>query len=328
MTGLPLSRVATTALLLVASTALSLAADFTVQPTSVPEWKAVYGRVEARVSVPARARIGGTVTEVKVTEGDMVKAGDVIATVRDDKINFQIAAIDAQLLGLRASMDNAQSELSRGEELIKRGVTTAQRLDALRTQVDVVRNQIASAEAQRSVVVQQGKEGAVIAPAEGKVLSVPVTRDAVIMAGEPIATIGGGGFFLRLAIPERHADLLTQGATLEIEDVAGSGATGRLAKIYPEIDGGRVIADVEVDDLPTGFVNKRLLVRVPVGERSALMVPQTAVSNRYGIDYISIRRGEATVERAIVTARPVSIDGKPMVEILTGLAAGDEVILP
>ncbi|GEO86178.1 MULTISPECIES: efflux RND transporter periplasmic adaptor subunit [Alphaproteobacteria] len=294
----------------------------------VPEWKAVYGRVEARDSVSARARIGGTVIDLKVTEGDDVKAGDVIAVVKDDKIDFQIAAIEAQLLGLRASMENAQSELTRGEELIKRGVTTAQRLDALRTQVDVVRNQIAAAEAQRSVVVEQGKEGAVLAPANGKVLTVPVTKNSVIMAGEPVATIGGGGFFLRLAIPERHADLLQMNATIEIDSGNGHESQGRLAKIYPEIDNGRVIADVEVEDLPTAFVNKRLLVRVPVGEREALLLPVDALTSRFGVDYVTVKSGEGTAERAVVTAKPILRDGKEMTEILTGLAAGEEVVLP
>lgn len=312
------------------STGSFAAETLRLDPVKIPEWKAVYGRVEARDSVAARARIGGTVVELKVTEGDDVKAGDVIAVVKDDKIDFQIAAIEAQLLGLRASMENAQSELTRGEELIKRGVTTAQRLDALRTQVDVVRNQIAAAEAQRSVVVEQGKEGAVLAPANGRVLTVPVTKDAVIMAGEPVATIGGGGFFLRLAIPERHADLLQQGASIEIDGGNGAGhqSTGRLAKIYPEIDNGRVIADVEVEDLPTAFVNKRLLVRVPVGERDALLLPVNALTNRFGVDYVTVKSGDGTAERTVVTAKPILHDGKEMTEILTGLAAGEEVLLP
>ncbi|QLF68712.1 efflux RND transporter periplasmic adaptor subunit [Peteryoungia desertarenae] len=304
------------------------AESLSLQMTTLPEWKAVYGRVETRDSVPARARIGGTLIELNVAEGDTVAAGDVVATVKDDKIDFQVAALDAQLKGLQASLENAQSELARGEELIKRGVTTAQRLDALRTQVDVLNNQIAATEAQRLVVVQQSREGEILAPAAGKVLSVPVTRDAVIMPGEAVATIGGGGFFLRLAIPERHADLLAEGASIEIEDVTGNPGKGRLVKLYPEIDNGRVIADVEVNDLPTSYVGKRLLVRVPVGERNALLVPQEAVSNRHGLDFVAIRNGEDTFEKAVVTAAPLTVNGQVMVEILTGLEIADEVVLP
>lgn len=299
-----------------------------LQLTTVPEWKAVYGRVETRDSVPARARIGGTLIELNVAEGDMVSAGDTIATVKDDKIDFQIAALDAQLKGLQASLENARTELARGEELIKRGVTTVQRLDALRTQVDVLNNQIAATEAQRLVVVQQAREGAVLAPSAGKILSVPVTRNAVLMPGEAVATIGGGGFFLRLAIPERHADLLEEGASIEIENVSGSPGTGRLVKLYPEIDNGRVIADVEVNDLPTSYVGKRLLVRVPIGERQAIFVPLETVTKRHGLDFVTIRQGETTTERAVVTSATVMLDGNPMVEILTGLDIADEVVLP
>ena len=41
----------------------------------------------------------------------MVQAGDVVAVVKDDKVDFQINAIDAQLLGLQASLKNAEAEL-------------------------------------------------------------------------------------------------------------------------------------------------------------------------------------------------------------------------
>jgi multidrug efflux pump subunit AcrA (membrane-fusion protein) len=69
-------------LLLAALLAVSpaLAGTLTLAPTTVTEWKAVYGRVEARDTVPARARIGGTITDLSVTEGELVKAGQKIAT--------------------------------------------------------------------------------------------------------------------------------------------------------------------------------------------------------------------------------------------------------
>ncbi len=50
------------------------------------------------------------------------------------------------------------------------GATSTQRLDQLKTQLDVITNQVRQAEAQRSVLVQQASEGAVIAPADGRVV--------------------------------------------------------------------------------------------------------------------------------------------------------------
>ncbi|MCK9550873.1 efflux RND transporter periplasmic adaptor subunit [Aquamicrobium sp.] len=311
-----------------AAAAPALAAETLVlAPQAVPEWKAVYGRVEARDLVPARARIGGTVIELLVFEGDEVEAGARIAIVRDDKIDFQIAAIEAQLRALDAQLARAQAEFERGRSLVDRGVITAQRLEQLSTDVEVTQNQIAATQAQRSVIVQQGEEGEVLAPASGRVLTVPITRGAVIMPGEPVATIGGGGFFLRLAIPERHSSDLKEGTPIRIA-TAGRESEGRLAKLYPRIENGRVIADVEVERLDDAFVDARVLVEVPVGSRKALLVPQAALITRSGLDFVRVMREEGEVERVVVPGETVMRDGKAFVEILTGLAAGDSVILP
>jgi RND family efflux transporter MFP subunit len=315
------------ALALASAAGVAQAANLTLERVAVPEWKAVYGQVEARDSVLARARIGGTIIDLRVTEGDTVRAGDVVAVVKDDKVDFQIKAIDAQLLGLKASLKNAQAELDRAERLIKSGATTAQRLDQLRTEADVVRNQIAATEAQRSVVVQQQSEGDVLAPSDGRVLRVPVTRAAVVMPGEVVADIGGGGFFLRLAIPERHAASLKQGSEIRIA-AAGKSLSGILAKIYPQIENGRVIADVEVSALDTDFVNARVLVELPIGSRQALVVPRSALTTRSGIDFVTVSENGKPVERAVVAGDVIDVAGTESVEILTGLQPGDIVVTP
>lgn len=301
------------------------ATDLKLATVSIPEMKAVYGQIQPRNSVLARARLGGTMVRLDVTEGDLVKAGDVIAEIKDDKIDFQIKAVDAQLQGLSASMKDAQVELDRADRLVQSGAASTQRLDQLRTQLDVITNQVRQTEAQRSVLVQQASEGAVVAPSDGRVISVPVTRDAVVMAGETVATIAGGGFFLRLAIPERHAHELTQGAPIRIE-AASEKLEGELVKIYPQIEGGRVTADVEVEGLDTDFVAARVLVELPVGARQALLVPATRLTNRAGIDFVAVREGEAIVERAVVVGEAIEFEGAPQIEILSGLAVGDIVV--
>ncbi|GGH46301.1 efflux RND transporter periplasmic adaptor subunit [Frigidibacter albus] len=314
-----------TALLAFAAALPGHAETLVLAPQVVTDWKAVSGRIEARDTIPARARLGGTLIEVTVTEGDTVQAGQPIAEIEDQKLGFQIGAIDAQLQSLRAQQENAQAELARGEELLARGVSTAQRLDALRTQLDVLTGQIAAQQAQRQVVEQQAAEGTVLAPVSGRVLAVPQTRGAVVMAGEAVAMIGGGGFFLRVAVPERHAALLAEGAVIGIETATGP-AEGRLVKVYPQIETGRVIADVEVPGLDAAFVDARVLVRLPMGSREALLVPQSVVATRSGLDFVRVTMGEQTVDRSVVLGGTHQVDGAEMIEVLTGLVAGDSVV--
>lgn len=300
----------------------AVADSVTLAPVSITEWKAVYGRVEARDRIPARARLGGTLVSLSVAEGDVVAQGDVLAEIVDEKLGFQLAALAAQGQALAAQLANAQAELVRGEELLAQGVTTAQRLDALRTQVDVVTGQIAALEAQRQVVAQQAAEGAVLAPVAGRVLDVPVAQGAVVMPGEAVAQIGGGGIFLRLAVPERHAANLTEGDAIQIEGAEGV-AEGRLVKVYPLIENGRVVADVEVAGLSDRFVDARVLVRLPVGARAALLVPEAALVTRGGVDFVVV---EGAGLRAVVPGERVTVDGAALVEVLTGLQAGDVVM--
>ncbi|MDH4440513.1 MAG: efflux RND transporter periplasmic adaptor subunit [Rhizobium sp.] len=307
--------------------AAAYASEITIKPVTIADMKAVYGQIQPRNSVTARARLSGSITVVKVTEGDVVKAGDVIAKIKDDKLDFQIKAIDAQLLGLQASLKDARAELDRADRLVRSGAASTQRLDQLRTQADVIANQIGTAEAQRSVIVQQSAEGAVIAPASGRVITVPATTGAVVMAGETIADIAGGGLFLRLAIPERHAQDLRQGAAISI-DAAGTPLTGTLAKIYPLIEGGRVTADVEVENLDSKFVGGRVLVELPVGERSAILVPAAAVTTHAGVDFVTVKQNDGTAQRAVLAGEPIDHEGKASVEILSGLKEGDIVVTP
>ncbi|MGV8985675.1 MAG: efflux RND transporter periplasmic adaptor subunit [Cypionkella sp.] len=296
-----------------------------LQATRIIEWKGVYGQVESRDRIPARARLGGTLTELTVIEGDVVTAGQPIAQIVDEKLAFQLSALAAQKGSISAQLANAQAELTRGESLLKQGVATTQGLDALRTQVSVLTGQLAAMESQADVIGQQEKEGTVLAPVAGRVLDVPVAKGGVVMPGEVLATIAGGGTFLRVAVPERHAASLHAGDRIEISGVTGT-ETGTLSRVYPLIQNGRVVADVEIPGLPDTFMDARMLVRLPVGEREALMVPATALVTIAGLDFVGVEDGGATVMRTVVPGQHQSVDGVDMVEVLSGLLVGDHVL--
>jgi RND family efflux transporter MFP subunit len=304
---------------------LALAESVTVAAVPVTEWKAVYGTVEARDRIPARARLGGTLIALSVTEGDEVDAGQELAVIVDDKLDFQLAALAAQREALAAQLANARADLVRGEELLKNGVTTTQRVDVLRTQVDVLKGQVAALEAQAEVITQQAREGTVLAPVAGRVLDVPVTKGAVVLPGEVVAVIGGGGTFLRIAVPERHAAALDAGDAIQISGAEGD-REGTLARVYPLVEGGRVVADVEIDGLPDRFVGTRMLVRLPVAEREALMVPEASIVTRTGLDFVGLQTGDGVVLRNIVPGATHQIDGISMVEVISGLVVGDVVV--
>jgi RND family efflux transporter MFP subunit len=311
-------------------------AEFAVHAITIPEMKAVFGQVESRTVVPARARIGGTIREIRVSEGSEVREGDVIGVVVDDKMALQLAAADAKIAALKSEFANARTELERAEQLVAQGVATQSRLDAARTALEVATNQVAAAEADEAVIAQGAKEGDVLAPATGRVLTVPVTAGSVIMAGEPVARIATGPYYLRLSLPERHAAEIAEGAIVEVgvrgraqaSGAPGATAQGRIVKVYPEIADGRVIADVDVAGIGSYFVNERTLVSIRVGKRSVLAVPQKAVTSLHGIDYVRLAATDGPMDVAVILGETFESQSGTLVEILTGLKDGDRIMLP
>lgn len=310
-------------------------AEYTVTAVEKPDLKAVFGQVESRDLVPARARLGGTIVSLGVEEGSAVKAGDVVAVIADDKLALQLDAIDARLKALDAQLRNAIDDRDRAQKLFESGVVPKKQIDAYQTQVDVLTNQRAAAAADRSVLEQQRTEGEVIAPAPGRVLSVPVTKGSVVMPGETIAQIAGGGYFLRLSLPERHAAHVREGD----EVIVGSrGKTdlntdtparrGRIVKVYPEIQGGRVLADADVDGLGDFFVGERTRVWIPVDQRRMISVPKDAIMTRAGVDYVRVNMAQGEADVPVIIGQSFEDNGVTLIEVLTGLSDGDKVVLP
>ncbi len=307
--------------------------DFTVRQAELADQKAVFATVESSNVVLARARIGGTVASLSVRQGDVVKPGQVIAVVVDDKQLLQINALDAQIAGLQSQLAQAQSDLTRAETLVRQGAGARTTMDQARTAVDVATSALHARTAERSVAQQNLREGQVLAPVAGRVLTVPLTRGTVVLNGDTIATIGEQPFMLRLRIPERHAVSLKTGDPIRLDARqlgTERGAVGAITLIYPQIQEGRVVADAVVTDLGSYFVGDRVRVWIDAGARPGYVVPGRFVETRFGLDYVRLRRTgggttEVPVQRGQERPAPAMPDG---LELLSGVSAGDVLVRP
>ena len=327
------TAVFTTALLaLLTQQALAQPATFTVAPHMVADEKAVFATVESANVVPARARIGGTVAELSVKDGDEVKQNQVLAIVGDEKLVLQMKSLDAQIAGLKAQFSQADTDLKRAQDLFDKGTVPRARLDQAQTAYNVANNALRAKVAERSVVEQQLTEGRVLAPTAGRVLKVPVTAGTVILPGEAVASIAEKNFVLRLRVPERHALNLKAGDTVRIDSEAlgaGGAKFGTIKLVYPEIQDGRVTADAKVDGIGDYFVGERIRVWVAADKRESITVPSSFIITRFGIDYARVRKDgdiiDVPVQRGRLMPRP---DMPDALEILSGLHAGDVLVKP
>ncbi|HEY0834080.1 MAG TPA: efflux RND transporter periplasmic adaptor subunit [Azospirillum sp.] len=306
----------------------------TVQPRAVEDLKAVYATVESVHETVARARIGGTLAQLSVKEGDTVTAGQVVASVRDPKLPLQLAALDARIQALQAQQRQAELELERARQLRASGTGTQQRLDDAQAALDVARAQIAAMRAERSVVEQQLHEGEVLAPVNGRILQVKAVDGTVVMPGEPVATLATENYVLRLHLPERHARFLRVGDPVLVgerglapTDAPETLKRGTVRQVYPEMAQGRVVADATVAGLGDFFVGERVRVYVATGTRATLVVPPDYVIRRFGADFVRLADGaESPVQ--VGGAIPAIADQPGGLEILSGLKPGDVIVRP
>ncbi len=182
-----------------------------------------------------------------------------------------------------------------------------------------------------SAISQQAIEGGVLAPGAERALSVPVSVGQVVLPGETIATFAEDQFILRLQLPERHAQFMRAGDAVRIgargmqSEAHEKMREGKVRLVYPEIQGGRVIADVEVAGLGDYFVGERTRVYIDTGKRRMIVVPSGYVYSRAGVNYVRLAGGDEVV---VQIGEFNDADEAAGVEILAGLKDGDTLAAP
>jgi len=299
------------------------AGRLTVRLQTVTDMKPAPATLTTRDMADARARISGVLVALAVREGDRVRQGQLIARVRDDRLTLQTGAFDALVNAAAAEAARAQADLGRTRQLFSQGVYAQARLDQVEAQARTANANLAAARAQRNASAELGAQGAVLAPAAGRVLIANVPVGSVVMAGQSIARITAGPMVVRLELPEGQAGALKIGDIVQLtaEDLRGAATQGTISQVYPSVTGGQVIADVTAPGLPEDLVGQRVRAQVKVGERQALIVPRTYIATRFGIDYARLVGSAGAVSETPVqtTAGPTA----DTVEILSGLRPGD-----
>ena len=302
--------------------------SYHIKQQTVFDLKPVFASVQSMDVTQGRARIGGTLVELLVDEGDVVEAGQKLALVRDAKQKLQIAAFASKLRSLQAQLQLAKTTLKRVSTLQKTGKASQAELDKAQTQVDVVTADIAALKLDQAVVREAQSQGDVLAPARGRVLSVKVTQGAVVMPGEAIADIAADSYILRLMLPERHARfikkndkvLVAERGMLDINNSAAKARRqGTVSQVYPELDNGRVVADVQVEGLGDFFVGERVRVWVSTDKRQAFVIPENYIHRRYGLSFVYLNDGsEIVIQPGTQLATGI--------EVLSGLQTGDTLV--
>ncbi|ABI77769.1 efflux transporter, RND family, MFP subunit [Hyphomonas neptunium ATCC 15444] len=305
------------------------AQTLTVEESIVVDYRPVIARIEAGDTATGRSRLQGVVTQLNAVEGQIVKAGDVVAVVTDEMITPQLSGLTSRIEGLKSQLRQSEDDLTRNEGLLARGFYPKVRLDEERTALDVLRRTLASAEAERRALSAREGEGRILAPADAHVTDVNVVKGSVVSPGDVLVSFSTVNGVVRLALPERHAATLVEGETISLRLPSRSNdiRTATIMRIYPELRQGSVIADATVQGGLTALFGERVDVLAPVGERRAVRIPKDYVSTRFGVDFVRVAVGDRFIDAPVALAAPL-VDDQGQYEILSGLKPGDKIQKP
>ena len=296
--------------------ASSPAVPVLVAPVSVqPLWdeEEVVGNVEAAQRAVLSAKVTGVIDAVKVAPGARVQRGTALATI-------DAREIKARLDSAMAAQDQAQKDFARIERLLQSGSSTRQEFDAATTRL-----RTADASLVEARTMLQYTE--ITAPFDGVVTRKLVEVGDLATPGKPLLEMENSSLLrFECEIPEALLDRVNMGSELPVRvDAAGAELNGKISEIAPSASAGSRTFLVKLDlpaseKLRAGQFGR---VRVPVRERPALLVAESAVVRRGQIESVFVvEEGKARL-RLVKSGR--QMNGK--IEILSGLSGGESVVV-
>jgi RND family efflux transporter MFP subunit len=288
------------------------------------------GELRAAREATVRAKMPGSVLEVRANEGQAVRRGAVIARIEARPLQDALVSSQSAVRSAEQSLAVAEREAERTASLVKGGALAERDLELARSAVTGAQAQLADARSRLASVRQQLDDAIVTAPISGVVSGRPANAGDVVSPGTPIATIiDPSSMLLEASVPSEALAALRLGTSVEFEVRGYPGQTfdGHIERVAPAVDPVTRQVTIFVDVPNTrGQLVAGLFAegRVTSERRRAVVVPATAVDTSGQSPWV-LRLRDGRAERVPVTLG-VRDDRSERVEILSGIETGDVLL--
>lgn len=294
------------------------------------------GNVEAYSTVGIKSQVGGTLIRVHFKEGQDVKKGDLLFTIEPRPYETALKQAEANLAKDNAQLENARLQVSRYDDLVKKGYVAQEQYDQIRTNSAALEATVNADKAAVENAQLQLKYCYIYSPLTGRTGSLISYEGNVIKANADSSMVVINQIqpvYVTFSVPEKNLQ--------EIKKYMVSGKLAVKASINEDPDpaeGLLTFIDNAVDSAtgtiklkatfsnndkklwPGQFVNVTMTLSIQSG---AIVAPSQAVQTGQQGQYIFVVKDDLTVEqRAVEVDRTI----KDEAVIATGLN-GDEKIV-
>lgn len=310
----------------------------TATSQSVPHYLSGLGTVTAANTATVRSRVNGDLLAIHFTEGQQVKAGELLAEV--DPRPYQVALTQAQgqLAKDQATLANARRDLARFEKLAKTSLVSQQELDTQRSLVSETLGTLKADEGSVASAQLNLTYSRITAPIAGRVglkqvdvgnyvTSGDTTGIVVITQTHPIDvvfTLAENSISSILKAQKSGESLLVEAWDRSNQNLI---ASGKLLSLDNQIDvtTGTIKIKARFDNqddtlFPNQFVNVRLKVNTL---QDAIVIPPAALQMGNEGNFVWVVNSDNKVSKKSVIA---GLQDSEKVVVSTGLEAGERVV--
>lgn len=307
-------------------------------------WSEFSGRLAAVDYAEIRPEVSGRITEVRIHDGQTVRAGDVIFVIDPRPFEANLARAEANLATAHNNADYAQIELARATALTKSQAIAQRIYDQDANQKRVADAAVLAAEAERKQAQIDLDHAYVKAPITGRVSRAEITIGNVVQAGTnaPVLTsiVSNDGIYADFDVDEQTylqsersgADTLQKEQKVPVQlNLQGDNSKSYKGTIYSfdnriSTSSGTIRARAKFDNRD-GTLIPGMFVVVKLGsadEREVLTIADRAIGHDQNKTVLLVAGSDNKVQfREVVLGR--QIGGRHVV--LSGVRAGERVIV-
>ncbi|MEO7217942.1 MAG: efflux RND transporter periplasmic adaptor subunit [Gemmatimonadaceae bacterium] len=310
----------------------------TARRSAVPYTLTINGVVEPLQTAAVEAQVGGILTDVAFTEGQSVRAGDVLFRIDARPYVATLDQAKGQLARDQAQAANAKRDATRYNALVEKDYVTRSQADQATA---TAASSLATVDADRAAVERAQLDVAnctIRAPIAGRTGSLLVRKGNLVKANAstPMVVINQiQPILVRFSIPQGELPDIQRyfGAATPLvvhaipSEGTGSTLNGTLAFVNNSVDSttGTVLLKARFENpdgtlWPGQFVTVALRLYV---DPDALTIPASAVlTGQEGTYVFTVDTSGSATQRSVKVAR--SVDSIAVVS--SGISAGDRVI--
>lgn len=289
------------------------------------------GSLEPAWSTDVSAKVDGRINTLVVNEGDIVKAGTVIATLDTNELSAQVIQAQGNLAASMSSLEQAQMDYHRYSTLAEQGAVSAQMLDNARTKRDLAAGQVKAAEGSLALVQEKLNNANVVVPRDGIVTKRFMQAGAFTRAGTAIVTVADVSTLLAKAtVGEAQVADLAIGSTVKVtvDALNGKELNGAITRISPvaALPARTFTAEISVPN-QDGILKAGMFAKVELATKvhpNAIAIPESALVLREDQKTIFVVGSDNKVQQRLLKLGYV---GDGWAEVLEGLSEGETIVV-